>query len=504
MPTLPALPEKSEADDETNATPPEKTTPMQTPASEASEADADTDANADTDTDTDTDAEAKDKERIFATIIRPPAEYIQATNTPSQQFAQDASRAKPDKPKTWQELILEPYGPFSEVFSKESFDELPPWKPWDHAIKLKDGYNPWSSKIYPLSLTEQAELDVFIEENLRTGRIRPSKSPQASPVFFVKKKDGSLRLVQDYQQLNDWTIKNAYPLPLISDVLDRLRKARIFTKLDLRWGYNNVCMKDGDEWKAAFRTNRGLFEPLVMFFGLTNSPATFQAMMNDLFQELIDQGVVIVYMDNILIFTETLEEHREVVRKVLEILRRNKLYLNAAKCKFEQARIEYLRLIISAGQVEMDPTKVEGITKWPEPQKVKEVQSFLGFVNFYRRFIRDFARIAQPLHKLTRKTSDFIWGPAEQKAFDKLKQLVTSSPILTFPDDNKPFILEADSSDFATGAVLSQEGKDGKLHPVSFMSRSLSDVERNYKIHDKEMLAIIQGLEEWRHFLEGA
>lgn len=143
-------------------------------------------------------------------------------------------------------------------------------------------------------------------------------------------------------------------------------------------------MKDGDEWKAAFRTNCSLFEPLVMFFGLTNSSATFQAMMNNLFQELIDQGVVIAYRDNILIFTETLEEHWEVVQKVLEILWRNKLYLNAAKCKFEQAQIEYLRLIISAGQVEMDPTKVEGVTKWPEPQKVKEVQLFLGFVNFYR------------------------------------------------------------------------------------------------------------------------
>ena len=187
---------------------------------------------------------------------------------------------------------------------------------------------------------------MFLDENLRSGRIQASKSPMASPVFFVKKKDGSLRLVQDYRKLNDMTIKNSYPLPLISDIVGKLKKAKWFTKLDVRWGYNNVRIKEGDEWKAAFRTNRGLFEPLVMFFGLTNSPATFQTMMNSLFKDLIDEGVVIVYIDDILIFTEDLELHRKVVKRVLDILRGNELYLKAEKCEFEKIQVEYLGLII--------------------------------------------------------------------------------------------------------------------------------------------------------------
>ena len=176
----------------------------------------------------------------------------------------------------------------------------------DYAIKLKPGAKPYRSKIYSLSPLKQKELDEFLDENLRTGRIQPSKSPMASPVFFVKKKNRSLRLVQDYRKLNDMTIKNSYPLPLISDIVNKLKRAKYFTKLDVRWGYNNVRIKEGDEWKAAFRTNRGLFEPLVIFFGLTNSPATFQTIMNDLFKDLIDEDVVIVYIDNILIFTEDL------------------------------------------------------------------------------------------------------------------------------------------------------------------------------------------------------
>jgi len=249
----------------------------------------------------------------------------------------------------------------------------------------------------------------------------------ASPVFFVKKKDGTLRLVQDYRKLNEMTIKNSYPLPLISDIITKLSKAKYFTKLDVRWGFNNVRVKEGDEWKAAFRTNRGLFEPLVMFFGLTNSPATFQTMMNNIFIELIDDNVVIVYMDDILVFTETLEHHKEVIKKVLQILEENKLYLKAEKCEFEKEKIEYLGLIISQGKIEMDPVKVEGVSKWPEPENVKDVQSFLGFVNFYRRFIEDFADIAKPLHELTRKGTVWRWGLRHQEAFDHLKLKVISS-----------------------------------------------------------------------------
>lgn len=441
------------------------------------------------------------EERIFVAFL-PPHEKINATASFSQKMAEESHRHDPKK--SFEEIVPEHYHKFKGVFSKESFDELPARKPWDHAIELKPGFEPFRTKIYPLSPNEQEQLDAFLEENLKSGRIQPSKSPMASPVFFVKKKDGSLRLVQDYRRLNDMTIKNSYPLPLISDIIHKLRKARWFTKLDVRWGYNNVRIKAGDEWKAAFRTNKGLFEPLVMFFGLTNSPATFQSMMNELFTELIDEGVVIVYMDDILIYTDSLEEHRKVVKRVLEVLETSKLYLKAEKCEFEKEKVEYLGLIISQGKIEMDPVKIEGVSKWPEPTHVKEVQSFLGFVNFYRRFIQDFSDIARPLHDLTRKECPWIWKAEQKEAFEELKHRVTSAPILIFPDENKPYKLEADSSDYATGAVLSQEGEDGKWHPVSFLSKSLSSVERNYEIHDKEMLAIIKSLEEWRHYLEGA
>jgi len=212
----------------------------------------------------------------------------------------------------------------------------------------------------------------------------------AALVFFVKKKDGGLHLVQDYCALNAMTMKNKYPLPLIPELIAKLRGAKYFTKLVVRWGFNNIRIKEGDEWKAAFRTNRGLFEPLVMFFGLMNSPATFQTMMDNIFEDLISEGVVVVYLDDILIFMETLEEHRKVTRHVLELLEKHKLYLHPDKCEFEKTTVEYLGVIISHNSVSMDPVKIAGVTEWPAPTNKKEVQSFLGFANFYRRFIKDF------------------------------------------------------------------------------------------------------------------
>jgi len=196
------------------------------------------------------------------------------------------------------------------VFAKEDFDMLPEHHKWDYAIELIPGAEPKSSKVYPLSLLEQAELNAFLEENLHTGRIRSSKSPIAAPVFFIKKKDGLLRLVQDYRVLNAVTVKNRYPLPLISELISQLRGAKYFTKLDVRWGFNNVRIKPGDEWKVAFCTNHGLFELLVMFFRMTNSPATFQTMMNDIFQTVIAEGIIVVYLDDILIFTKMEKEHK--------------------------------------------------------------------------------------------------------------------------------------------------------------------------------------------------
>ena len=280
------------------------------------------------------------------------------------------------------------------------------------------------SKVYPLSLVEQKELDFFLKENLHTGQIHLSKSPMATPVFFIKKKDGLLRLVQDYRILNSMTVKNKYPLPLISELMSQLCGARYFTKLDIHWGFNNIHIKPGDEWKAAFQTNRGLFEPLVMFFGMTNSPATFQTMMND---------ILVVYLDDILIFTKMEEEHVQVVQWMLQILKENKLFLCPEKCEFYKQRIEYLGLVISENKVSMDPVKVAGVQEWPTLENKMDIQAFLGFVNFYQRFIQDFSAKARPLFDLTCSEQVWMWSRKEQVAFEDLKTAVTTTPVLVSP-----------------------------------------------------------------------
>jgi len=319
--------------------------------------------------------------RIWATGLFPQVEHIHATATVSQRLAEGFQQNF--QPADHEKHILPHLRGFHSVFSKDSFNELPGTKPWDHTVKLTPDATPKSCKVYPLSASEQKELDAFLKENLESGQIRPSKSPMAAPVFFVKKKDGKLCLVQDYCALNAMTVKNKYLLPLILELIAKLRGAKYFTKLDIQWGFNNVRIKEGDEWKAAFWTNRGLYEPLVMFFGLTNSPATFQTMMDDIFEDLISEGVVVVYLDDILIFTETFEELRKITCRVLELLEKHKLYLRSDKCEFKKTIIKYLRVIISHNSVAMDPVKIAGITEWPAPTNKKEVQSFLRFTNFY-------------------------------------------------------------------------------------------------------------------------
>jgi len=228
-------------------------------------------------------------------------------------------------------------------------------------------------------------------------------------------------------------------------------------------------------------------------------------MMNDIFRTLIAEGIVVVYLDDILIFTETEEEHEQAVQRVLEVLAEHKLFLRPEKCEFHRKRIEYLGLVILENKVEMDPVKVARVHDWPTPENRTDVQAFIGFVNFYRRFIRDFSTIARPLFNLTRSDKAWNWDTKEQDAFERLKAAVTTAPVLVSSQDSEPFCIKADSSDFASGAVRSQQlpGEE-KWHPVAFYSKSLSPVERNYKIHNKEMLAIIRALKKWRHFLEGA
>jgi hypothetical protein len=259
-----------------------------------------------------------------------PHHFVCASSTVSGRLAE--AFAKTSKPKSFEDIVPTSLHTYADVFSETAFDSLPERRKWDHAIELECEPSPGFRKVYPMTLTEQTEMDAFLEEALATGRIRQSKSPLGAPVFFIKKKDGKLRFVQDYRALNVITRKNHYPLPLIDDLIHRLKDARYFTKLDVHWGYNNVRIREGDVWKAVFRTNRGLFEPLVMYFDLTNSPATFQTMMNKIFQDLITKGVVSVYLNKILIFTNSLEDHHRITCLVLDRMREHKLYLRPEKC----------------------------------------------------------------------------------------------------------------------------------------------------------------------------
>jgi hypothetical protein len=325
----------------------------------------------------------------------------------------------------------------------------------------------------------------------------------ASPVFFIKKKDGKLRLVQDYRRLNKITIKNRYPLLLAADIVNRLTGAQHFTKFDVQWGYHNIRIKSGDEWKAAIITNRMEVEPTVMGFGMTNSPATFQSLMNSVFADLIATGVVAVYMDDILIYTPTLVEHRKIVREVLQRLQDHDLYLKPEKCEFEKQEIEYLGMIIRPGEVCMDPGKVSAVRDWPMPTTLRDVRAFIGFSNFYRRFIKDFSSIARPLHDLTKKDVPWQWHAEQQHVFDTLKEKFCQEPILKVYDPNLETRVEVDASGYATGGILSQKYPDGLWHPIAYRSSSMSKEERNYEIYDREMLGCICALEDWRHYLEG-
>ena len=256
-------------------------------------------------------------------------------------------------------------------------------KVWNHAIEVKKGFVPRKGKVYPLSREEREKVREFIREQLRKGYIQPSKSPQIAPVFFVGKKDGKKRMVQNYRYLNEWTIKNNYPLPLISDMLENIGIKKVFTKMDLRWGYNNMRIKEGDEWKAAFTTPEGSFEPMVIFFGLTNSPATFQAMMNELLRDLINTGKVAAFIDNVIIGMETEEEHDKIVAEVIKRLEENDLYVKPEKYKWKVREVGFLGVVIGLDGIKMEEEKMKGVLNWLTPKCIKDVQKFLGLANYY-------------------------------------------------------------------------------------------------------------------------
>ncbi|KAE8692579.1 hypothetical protein F3Y22_tig00110831pilonHSYRG00022 [Hibiscus syriacus] len=357
---------------------------------------------------------------------------------------------------------------FKDVMPAELPKKLPPKREVDHKIKLVPNAEPPTRAPYRMAPPELEEMRRQLKDLLDAGYIRPSKSPYGAPVLFQKKHDGSLRMCIDYRALNKLTVKNKYPIPLIADLYDQLGGARWFTKLDLRSGYYQVRIAEGDEPKTTCVTRYGSYEYLVMPFGLTNAPATFCTLMNKVLQPFLDRFVV-VYLDDIIIYSKTLEEHVEHLRQVLVVLRDNELYVKEEKCSFAQTEVPFLGHIVRGGKIWMDRDKIRAIDEWKVPTKVTELRSFLGLANYYRR------------------------------AFEELKLAMISEPVLVLPDHTKSFEVFTDASDVAIGGVLMQEG-----HPVAYESRKLNETERRYTVHEKEMTAVVHCLRTWRHYLLGS
>jgi hypothetical protein len=390
---------------------------------------------------------------------------------------------------------------YEDVFPDKLPPGLPPERSVDHRIELEPGAKPTSRPDYKKSLPEYDEMQRQINQMLENGEIQPSVSPYGSPVLFVKKQDGSLRMCIDYRALNKQTVKNRYPLPRIEEMLDRLGKAKYFTKLDLTSGYYQIRIAEEDIYKTAFSTRYGHYEFLVMPFGLTNAPATFQTLMNDIFRPYLDKFIM-VYLDDILIFSDTLEDHEKHVRQALAVLRQNKLYCKVSKCEFFQTEVSFLGHVINGDGVKADLRKVQAVADWPQPKTVRQVRSFLGLANYYRRYVHGFANMAAALTLLTKKNVPFIWTTKQTQAFEALKAALTSSPVLKNPEFGKPFTITTDASEFAVGAVLSQSTPEGE-RPVAFISQTLSDTERRWPTHDRELHAIVSALKRWRHYVEG-
>lgn len=401
-----------------------------------------------------------------------------------------------------QETLPAEFKDYADVFSPKEAERLPLHRLYDHDIKLQDGKTLPFRPLYPMSREELKALKEWIEENLRKGFIRPSSSPAASPVLFVYKPGGGLCFCVDYQALNAISEKDRYPLPLIKESLNNLKGMKYFTKIDIISAFNNIRIKEGLEYLTAFRTRFGLFESLVMPFGLTGAPSTFQRFINDTLRNYLDIFVA-MYLDDILIYSKTRAEHVEHVRLVLDKLRDAKLYAKISKCEFLVPETKFLGLIVGENGFRMDPEKVKTVIEWKKPTCLTDVQAFIGFSNFYRRFIKDFSKIIAPMVKLTRKDTPFNWNPDCQAAFNKLKSAFVDAPILRAFDWDKDVVLETDASDFVSAGILSQYDDEGILHPVAFFSKKHSTTECNYEIYDKELLAIIRCFEEWRPELEG-
>jgi len=385
---------------------------------------------------------------------------------------------------------------FADVFPEE-LPGLPPKRELDFTIELEPGTLPISKAPYRMAPAELKELKVQLQEMLDRGFIRPSVSPWGAPVLFVKKKDGSMRLCIDYRELNKVTVKNKYPLPRIDDLFDQLQGASVFSKIDLRSGYHQLRIRDADIPKTAFRSRYGHYEFVVMSFGLTNAPAAFMDMMDRVFKAFLD-NFVIVFIDDILIYSRTKEDHASHLRQVLTALRENQLFAKFSKCEFWLERVAFLGHIVSADGIAVDPAKIEAVSSWARPTTVAEIRSFLGLAGYYRRFVKDFSAKAAPLTRLTKKGVDFVWDARCEESFAQLKLSLTTAPVLAVPEGTGGFVVYSDASKYGLGCVLMQHGK-----VIAYASRQLKPYEKNYPTHDMELAAVVFALKIWRHYLYG-
>ncbi|CAH9119792.1 unnamed protein product [Cuscuta europaea] len=386
---------------------------------------------------------------------------------------------------------------FPDVFPEE-IPGMPPEREVEFSIDLMPGTAPISKAPYRMAPKEMQELKEQLQDLLEKGYIKPSVSPWGAPVLFVKKKDGSLRLCVDYRELNQATNKNKYPLPRIDDLFDQLKGASTFSKIDLRSGYHQVRIAERDIPKTTFRTRYGHYEFTVMPFGLTNAPTVFMDLMNRVFRPYLDLFVV-VFIDDVLVYSRTPSDHEGHLRTVLQTLRGNQLYAKLSKCDFWRDQVAFLGHIITQEGVSVDPSKIEAVIGWPAPTTVTEVRSFLGLAGYYRRFVKDFSKVARPLTNLTKKTTKFLWSSECEEAFQELKQRLTTAPVLTLPSGTEGFEIYSDASLKGLGCVLMQNGK-----VVAYASRQLKTHEVNYPTHDLELAAVVFALKLWRHYLYGA
>jgi len=399
---------------------------------------------------------------------------------------------------------------FKDLFPENLPRGLPPTRDVDHEIKLDPTISIPNRNPYKMSPYELKELKSQLDELLKNEIIQVSKAPFAAPVLFVKKKNGNLRMCIDYRALNKATIKNSYPLPRIDSIMDTLGGSKHFSKLDLKSGYHQIRVKKEDIPKTAFKTHFGQYEFKVLSFGLCNAPATFMTLMNSIFKDELN-NYVSVYLDDILIYSKTEEEHLVHLTNVFEKLRKNQLFVNLEKCEFLKDDMEFLGHVISKEGIKVDEQKVRTIKEWKEPKDVKELRSFLGLTNYYRKFIKDYAKIANPLTDLLKEKQPYIWETKQQQSFNDLKIKLSSAPVLSTINYENQLILTTDASDVCIGGVLNQITNIEKPNqiikmekqPIAFESRKLRIHEKNYPTHDKELLAIIHCLKIWRHYLHG-